>query len=130
MLYEVITTDEDYKKLGLSEKQINTINNYKNKGGTFKTKEDFKKMYVISDEEYKRLEPYIVIKVHRITSYNVCYTKLLRELFVIAQKTINFLTGFYSDFGLELLSTIDFIVLNYKSFDYTFIDNELKNWSA
>lgn len=107
-------TDEDYKKLGLSEKQINTINNYKNKGGTFKTKEDFKKMYVISDEEYKRLEPYIVIKVQDdivetvvpkdipVVEINSSDTALLKQLPgigpVLAERIVKFrdkLGGFY-----------------------------------
>ncbi|MBN2893266.1 MAG: helix-hairpin-helix domain-containing protein [Bacteroidales bacterium] len=55
-------TNEDFSKLGLSEKQITTINNYRNKGGKFLKKEDFAKMYVISESEYKIFEPYIVIQ--------------------------------------------------------------------
>lgn len=46
-------------KLGLTEKQVQTIRNYLNKGGSFKKKEDFRKMYCISDAEYKILAPYI-----------------------------------------------------------------------
>lgn len=55
-------TDNDFKKLGLSDRQINTINNYRSKGGYFKVKEDFKKIYVISEDDYNRLAPFIVIK--------------------------------------------------------------------
>ena len=54
-------TDEDFNKLGLSEKQIKSLNNYRNKGGKYYKKEDFKKMYVISDKMYEMYEPYIVI---------------------------------------------------------------------
>lgn len=50
-----------WKELGLTDNQIRSIKNYEMKGGKFYTKEDFKKMYLISDEEYKILEPYIVI---------------------------------------------------------------------
>lgn len=55
-------TDEDFLNLGLSEKQIRTINNYRSKGGRFYAKEDFKKIYVISDYDYNRLSPFIVIE--------------------------------------------------------------------
>jgi competence protein ComEA len=52
--------DEDWKRLGLSDKQIHVIRNYESKGGRFKSKADVKKMYCISDEEYALLESYIV----------------------------------------------------------------------
>lgn len=47
--------------IGLSEKQSQSILNYINKGGVFRKKEDFKKMYVISSEKYEELEPYILL---------------------------------------------------------------------
>lgn len=51
------------------------------------------------------------------------------ELLSIANKTISFLSGFYSDFALELLSSIDYISIQRKSFDKLLINEELKNWS-
>ncbi len=56
---------ETWKKLGLTDKQIKVIKNYEAKGGKFYTKKDLKKLYCISDAEYKILEPYIVIKPFR-----------------------------------------------------------------
>ncbi len=53
----------DWKKLGLSEKQIAVIKNYEAKGGRFYRKEDVQKMYVISSETYRQLAPYIHIKI-------------------------------------------------------------------
>ena len=53
---------EDWKQLGLNEGQIRAIHNYESKGGRFRKKEDLKKMYVISQSDYERLEPYIKIK--------------------------------------------------------------------
>ena len=47
--------------MGLTENQIKTIKNYEAKGGSFRQKEDLKKMYVISDVEYQILEPFIKI---------------------------------------------------------------------
>jgi competence protein ComEA len=55
-------TDEEWKTLGIKEKQINTINNYKSKGGKFFSKEDLKKIYGISANDYNRLETYITIE--------------------------------------------------------------------
>lgn len=53
---------ENWKQLGLNDGQIRAINNYQSKGGKFRKKEDLKKMYVISDADYARLEPYIKIQ--------------------------------------------------------------------
>lgn len=56
------TVSEDgWEKLGLKAKQIHTILNYLNKGGKFRNKEDFKKIYGISEEDYIRLSPFISI---------------------------------------------------------------------
>lgn len=51
------------------------------------------------------------------------------ELKNIADKTLLFLNGFYSDFALELLSSVDYIALKQNSFDKTFISNKLSEWS-
>jgi len=56
---------EDWKRLGFSERQIRVIKNYEAKGGKFYTKDDVKKMYSISPEEYRRIEPYISIPANR-----------------------------------------------------------------
>lgn len=55
--------------LGLSAKQAQVVENYRAKGGKFKTPEDFKKLYVINDETYKRLKPYIDIATSAPDSY-------------------------------------------------------------
>lgn len=47
----------------------------------------------------------------------------------IADKTKKFLTGFYSPFGLELLSTIDFIISEKQVNTPEEITTELANWS-
>ena len=54
-------TAEELTAMGFSEKQVNTIEKYKSKGGKFRKTEDFKKMYCISDAEYKALAPFIKI---------------------------------------------------------------------
>ena len=47
--------------LGFSDKQALTIIHYREKGGVFRRKEDFKKMYVVDETKYMELLPYIII---------------------------------------------------------------------
>lgn len=47
----------------------------------------------------------------------------------ISEKTKAFLKGFYSSFGLELLSTIDFIMENLNTKEEEIIINQLEKWS-
>ena len=54
-------SEKDLVRLGLSPKQAASIGNYRSKGGRFRKKEDFARMYVVSDTLYARLEPYIDI---------------------------------------------------------------------
>lgn len=57
------TLDESgWKKLGLSNKTIQTIINYRNKGGRFKEAEDIRKIYGLKKEEADVLIPYIKIE--------------------------------------------------------------------
>lgn len=51
----------DLQRLGLSQRQAESIDNYRAKGGRFRTKADFQKMYVVSDTLFARLEPFIRI---------------------------------------------------------------------
>lgn len=52
---------EDWKKLGLSTKQAQSILNYRNKGGKFYNVEDLKRMYAISPQLFERLQPFVSI---------------------------------------------------------------------
>lgn len=52
-------TIEKWMKLGLSKEQAEVIKNYEAKGGEFRTKEDVRKMYSISEEHFQHLAPYI-----------------------------------------------------------------------
>jgi competence protein ComEA len=62
---------QEWKRLGLSEKQIHTIKNYEAKGGKFRTKEDVKKMYCISRNLYLSLEPFIEIQEGKRPAHTV-----------------------------------------------------------
>lgn len=46
---------EDWKLIGFSDKQVETILNYQQNGGEFRVKEDVKKLYVIDEELYLKL---------------------------------------------------------------------------
>ncbi|MFV0164296.1 helix-hairpin-helix domain-containing protein [Empedobacter falsenii] len=53
-------SEKDWQKLGFSSKQAISILKYKTiLGGQFKTKEQIKKCYIISDVKYQEMEPYI-----------------------------------------------------------------------
>jgi len=56
-----ISTSE-WKRLGLRDKTIKTIENYLSKGGHFYKPEDLQKIYGLHDDEYERLKPYIKIE--------------------------------------------------------------------
>lgn len=52
---------KDWLKMGFTDEQVKTIKKYEARGGVFFTKNDVKKMYSISDNEYEIIEAYIVI---------------------------------------------------------------------
>ena len=52
---------EQWEKLGFKDWQIKTIFNYKEKGGSWKTKADVKKIYGLSETDYYKLEPFILL---------------------------------------------------------------------
>lgn len=59
---------DGWKSLGFSEKQAQVIVNYRDKNlkGSFKTLEDIQKCFVISDEKYQELKPYIQLNPEHI----------------------------------------------------------------
>ncbi|MBS1729433.1 MAG: helix-hairpin-helix domain-containing protein [Bacteroidetes bacterium] len=60
------TIDETtWKKLGLTERNIQTILNYRTKGGKFRSASDIHKIYGLKKVDADRLEPFIQIKNDR-----------------------------------------------------------------
>lgn len=57
-------SENGWKDLGFSKKQVASILKYKNNylKGSFKNWEDIRKCYVISDEKFEELKPYIIFK--------------------------------------------------------------------
>jgi len=76
-------------------------------------KKPFDPLTLVADG-YEDVKSYIVIKP---------------ELAEISTKTTNFLNGFYSDFALELLSSIDYIITENNTFDKQIITQKLAEWS-
>ena len=97
-------TLEELVRLGLSERQAETIENYRSKGGRFSSKSDFKKMYVVSDSLYERLEPYIDIpKVELNTADSTALVALRGIGPYYARKIIEYseqLGGYYTPLQL------------------------------
>ena len=54
-------TEEEWRQIGLTDRQIRNIMNYKAKGGKFYSKNDLGKLYTISEEDFAQLEPFIVL---------------------------------------------------------------------
>ena len=52
---------EDLMRLGFSEKQAQSILNYRAKGGRYRRPSDFAKSFVVADSVFDRLEPFIDI---------------------------------------------------------------------
>ncbi|GEM_PF-3843138 len=54
-------TIESLQLLGFTPRQAQTIINWRSKGGVFRKKEDFKRIYSVSPEKYEQLKEFIVI---------------------------------------------------------------------
>lgn len=55
-------TDDDFHRLGFSEKQITSIRKYMGTGVVFRSKEDFYKIRVITEDQKRILSGYVVIE--------------------------------------------------------------------
>lgn len=52
---------DDLMRLGFTQKQAQSVDNYRKKGGRFRRREDFARSFVVADSVYRRLEPFIDI---------------------------------------------------------------------
>lgn len=65
------TLDENgFRRLGLREKLIHTLLNYRNKGGKFYNKESLQKIYGLHPDEYKQLENFIQISKQQVGGFS------------------------------------------------------------
>ena len=86
------TTDDEWGKLGLNERQIQNIRNYQAKGGHFKRKEDLQKLYTIPAAQYQLLEPYI-----RFTGNEPSTKQPVREMPVVSDNVTDNTATKFSD---------------------------------
>lgn len=80
-----------------------------------------------SDMDKKPFEPLTLVGDGYETVKS--HIELNSELLLIANKTVEFLRGFYSDFALELLSSIDYISTQQKTFEKHVVSQKLEEWS-
>lgn len=88
--YELFSFDpntlsaDGWRKLGIRDKTIRTIQNYLNKGGRFRKPDDVKKIYGLAPGEYDRIAPYINVKGNslpdRISSFQADENKTMRTI--------------------------------------------------
>jgi len=64
------TSNEEWMKLGFTEKETGSILKFRNKGGKFVYKEDLKKLYCIDESRYNQLENCISLPKKTISNGN------------------------------------------------------------
>ncbi|MBO9620287.1 MAG: helix-hairpin-helix domain-containing protein [Niabella sp.] len=70
------TIDESgWKELGLRERTIRTILNYRSKGGHFRKPDDLQKIYGLRTDEFERLKPYVVISGQQVSNQSRTFQK-------------------------------------------------------
>ena len=68
-------TEEEGRRLGLTESQIRNVLNYRDKGGQFRIQSDLGRLFTISEEDYLRLEPYIDLPKQRQQAWTTSSSK-------------------------------------------------------
>ena len=63
--------ETEWKRLGVSDKTIHTIINYRNKGGHFRAPEDIRKIWGLRKEEADRIIPYIRISEAELHPFKI-----------------------------------------------------------
>lgn len=56
-----IASENELLAMGLSQKVVTTLSNYRHNGGFFRRKEDFQKIYGVTPDLYNTIEPYLQI---------------------------------------------------------------------
>ena len=81
-------TEEEWLQIGLTDRQVRNIMNYKAKGGKFYSKNDLGKLYTISEEEFAQLEPFIVLPEVQRNTGNKTVSKKKEEQKVDGSKPV------------------------------------------
>lgn len=83
-----------------------------------------------SAKDKKPFEPLDLIRDAEADVWAFLTQKENQTAYQTVLKTKSFLSGFYSNFGLELLSTLDYIVQMQKTKDLELIKQQLEQWSS
>lgn len=99
---------DGWKKLGLRDKTIQTIQNYLNKGGHFKKADELQRIYGLKQDEYERIAPYVQIESLPTTKdqKEIVNTKPPAE-----NPTVKNFTSRYSVIDISTADTTAFIAL-------------------
>lgn len=108
----------DWMKLDFSRKQADVIVNFRNSSGGFKKAEDLKKVYVISDEKFEELLPYMLFSNQKpriaVFDLNTASAEQLKEIKgvgeVLSKRIVKYresIGGFDSYMDLEKVYGLD-----------------------
>ena len=114
--------EEDWVKIGFSEKQASAILNFTKNKGPFLKKEDLKEVYVVSNKKYLDLEPYLKIEnislpIIRVVTINTA----TREDF----KKIEGIGDVYSNVIVDYRDRLGGFRFNYQLKEINIIDSVL-----
>ncbi|MBP9213009.1 MAG: helix-hairpin-helix domain-containing protein [Chitinophagaceae bacterium] len=108
-------SEEGWLKLGLRAKTIQTIINYRSKGGKFKNAEDIRKIWGLRKDEADRLIPYIKIADTRVASggkpYNNNSTNTYNKPLVV---DINLATPYDFKALPNIGTSLPYKIVNYR----------------
>jgi competence ComEA-like helix-hairpin-helix protein len=103
-------TQDELLALGLREKTVQNIINYRNKGGRFRQPEDLAKLYSLKPEEAERLMPFLQIENEPETKAETDGTKVVNEA-PVARPVASKLRGDIAPVDINMADSITWMVL-------------------
>lgn len=97
----------DWKRLGVRDKTIQTIQNYLSKGGHFYKPEDLQRVYGLHKDEYERLFPYVKIKSTIIVNNEQLVSPKQNSV----SQSLKSYSAKYSAIDINLADTLAFVSL-------------------
>jgi competence protein ComEA len=97
-------SDEDFLKLGFKKRQIESIRKYLSKAGSFKSKQDFFKMYFMDDARIAALHGYIDLPETRSENASKAYEQFSSSQSASSEQQLTKKKFDYSNIVLEINS--------------------------
>ncbi len=113
---------EQWKKLGLSDKQIKTVTNYISKGGKFYDKDDFRKIYGIRHKQFEILKPYI-----KLPEYSNYLQQFYKKKYEEYSETDDFIPDSLFHFNPNLVNKKELSALGFSDKQISVIQNYRNN---